>query len=200
LYAGAEHPGRAISADMPRVPFSIPVTPIGWNADPIGELACAHAEGVQLVAQGIPLGCTGGRQRRCWPHGLIQGLRAGMAGAAQLFAIGQLSWGYLVSDPITVTISHQLGRDEAKRRLENGLGYIRDQLIAFVSPAEYGWTGYRLDFSIAAMRQSIIGSIHVEDHVVRVELGLPFLLKILSESIIGRVHSEGVLLLNKPSG
>jgi hypothetical protein len=105
-----------------------------------------------------------------------------------------------VPDPIIATISHQLGRDEAKRRLENGLGYIRGQLIAFVSSAEYGWTGYRLDFSIAAMRQSIIGRIHVEDHVVRVELGLPFLLKILSEKIIGRVHSEGVLLLNKPSG
>jgi hypothetical protein len=83
---------------------------------------------------------------------------------------------------------------------KTGSGTFAGRLIAFVSSAEYGWTGYTLDFSIAAMRQSIIGRIHVEDHAVRVELGLPFLLKILSEKIIGRVHSEGVPLLNKPSG
>ena len=31
----------------------------------------------------------------------------------------------MVPGPITVTISHSLGRDEAKRRLDNGLGNIR---------------------------------------------------------------------------
>jgi Putative polyhydroxyalkanoic acid system protein (PHA_gran_rgn) len=104
-----------------------------------------------------------------------------------------------VPSPIVVTISHQLGREEAKRRLDHGLTYIRSQLAAFVSAIECGWTGYRLDFSLSAMRQSIIGRIEVEDRLVRVELGLPLLLSLLSERIISRITREGLLLLDKPS-
>ena len=105
-----------------------------------------------------------------------------------------------MTDPIVVTIAHQLGREEAKRRLDNGLGNIRGQLGAFVSSIEYGWTGYRLDFSLTAMRQSIIGRIDVEDSLVRVELGLPLLLSLLAKGIVSRIHREGSLLLDKPSG
>jgi len=104
-----------------------------------------------------------------------------------------------VPEPIIVTISHQLGRDEAKRRLENGLGYIRNQLATLVSSIQYGWTGYRLDFSLTAMRQTIDGRIDVDDRVVRVELGLPLLLTLLSRRIISRIQREGSLLLGKPS-
>jgi hypothetical protein len=132
--------------------------------------------------------------------GMIQGLRAGMASAGQLFAIGQLNRGYLVPDPIIVTISHRLGRDEAKRWLEDGLGYISGQLAGFVSSIDYGWTGYRLDFGLTAMRQSISGRIEVEDRLVRVELSLPSLLHLLSRQIIGRIRSDGAVLLDKPSG
>jgi hypothetical protein len=99
-----------------------------------------------------------------------------------------------------VTISHSLGRDEAKRRLDNGLGYIRQQLAAFASSADYGWTGYRLDFSVLAMRHSIVGRIEVQDRLVRVELGLPLLLHLFSRQIIGRIHSDGALLLDNPGG
>ena len=103
-------------------------------------------------------------------------------------------------DPIVVTISHQLGREEAKRRLDQGLGYIRGQLAAFVSSIEYSWTDYRLDFGLSAMRQNIVGRIDVEDKLVRVELGLPLLLSLLSKRIISRIRRDGQLLLDKPSG
>lgn len=103
-------------------------------------------------------------------------------------------------DPIVLTISHQLGRDEAKRRLDNGLGYIRGQLAAFVSSIEYGWTDYQLDFGLTAMRQNIVGRIDVEDRLVRVELGLPLLLNLLSKRIVNRIRREGLALLDKPNG
>ncbi len=103
-------------------------------------------------------------------------------------------------DPLVVMISHQLGRDEAKRRLENGLGYIRNQLAAFVSSVELGWTGYRLDFDLTAIRQSIRGRIDVEENFVRVELSLPLLLRLLSKPIIARIRSDGRQLLDKPAG
>jgi hypothetical protein len=39
----------------------------------------------------------------------------------------------------------------------------------------------------------------VQDRVVRVELGLPLLLHLLSKQIIARIRSDGALLLDKPS-
>jgi Putative polyhydroxyalkanoic acid system protein (PHA_gran_rgn) len=103
-----------------------------------------------------------------------------------------------VPDPLIITISHRLGRDEAKRRLDEGLEHIRGQLAAVVSSLDYGWTGHRLDFSVMAMRQRIIGHIDVEDDLVRVEIYLPLLVRMLTDQISGRVRSEAAALLDKP--
>ena len=103
-------------------------------------------------------------------------------------------------EPITVTISHSLGRDEARRRLDQNLGYVRAQLPAFVSSIDYDWTGYRLDFRVAAMGQSIKGLTEAEGRLVRIELGLPPLLRILSKLIINRILGECARVLDKPGG
>lgn len=103
-------------------------------------------------------------------------------------------------EPIIITISHPLGRDEARRRLDQSLGYVRAQLPAFVSSIDYHWTGYRLDFRLAAMGQSIKGLTEVEDRLLRIELSLPPLLHILSKLIINRIRSECARVLNKPGG
>lgn len=106
--------------------------------------------------------------------------------------------GSTVPEPLVITISHRLGREEAKRRLDDGLGHIRGQLAGFVSSLDYTWTDYRLDFSVTAMRQSIDGRIDIEDDIVRVEIRLPLLLRMLASKITGRVRSEAALLLDKP--
>jgi Putative polyhydroxyalkanoic acid system protein (PHA_gran_rgn) len=106
--------------------------------------------------------------------------------------------GSTVPEPLVITISHRLGREEAKRRLNDGLGHIRGQLAGFVSALDYTWTDYRLDFSVTAMRQSIDGRIDIEDDIVRVEIRLPLLLRMLANKITGRVRSEAALLLDKP--
>jgi hypothetical protein len=107
--------------------------------------------------------------------------------------------GSTVLEPLVITISHRLGRDEAKRRLDDGLSHIRRQLAAFVSSLDYTWTAYRLDFSVTAMRQKIDGRIDIENDTVRVEIRLPLLLRVLANKITGRVRSEAALLLDKPS-
>ena len=101
-------------------------------------------------------------------------------------------------EPLVITISHRLGRDEAKRRLDDGLSQIHRQLTAFVSSLDYTWTAYRLDFSVTAVRQRIDGRIDIEDDTVRVEIRLPLLLRVLANKITGRVRSEAAQLLDKP--
>jgi hypothetical protein len=105
-----------------------------------------------------------------------------------------------VPEPLIVTISHRLGRDEAKRRLDEGLDHIRAQLAVFVSSLDYSWTDYRLDFSVIAVRQGVNGRIDVKDDVVRVEIRLPLLLRMIADKITGRVHSEATRLLQWPPG
>jgi putative polyhydroxyalkanoate system protein len=104
-----------------------------------------------------------------------------------------------VPEPITITISHRLGRDEARRRLDEGLGHIRGQLTPFVSALDYAWSGDRLTFNVTAIRQAISGRIDIEDEIIRIEIALPLLLRMLSKTIISRVRSEGALLLGKPA-
>jgi hypothetical protein len=102
--------------------------------------------------------------------------------------------------PIVITISHQLGRDDAKRRLDDGLGQIRRTLAPFASAIDYRWTGYRLDFDLTAMWHRIAGHIDIEDRLLRIELGLPALLQLLSRTLSRRIRAEGSRLLGKPGG
>jgi hypothetical protein len=102
------------------------------------------------------------------------------------------------NEPITVTISHRLGRDEAKRRLENGLSTIRTELGAYVKSLDYSWDGYTLGFQVSALMQTITGRIEVYEEFVRVELGLPALLRMAAKRIIGHIESRGATLLEGP--
>ena len=102
------------------------------------------------------------------------------------------------TEPITVTISHRLGREEAKRRLDRGFGEIRSQLGSFVKTLDHSWDGYRLDFRASAMTQTITGRIEVYEEFVRVELTLPGLLHLAGRAIAGRIQRTGAALLEGP--
>src|SRR5205807_2332915 len=101
-------------------------------------------------------------------------------------------------EPITVTISHRLGREEAKRRIDSGLGAIRGEVAQFVKTLDYRWEDYRLDFQASVLLQRVSGRIEVFDEFVRVELGLPRLLHLVAKTIAGRIEKRGASLLEAP--
>jgi putative polyhydroxyalkanoate system protein len=98
---------------------------------------------------------------------------------------------------ITVSIPHQLGRAEARRRIEAGFGDFSQKLGGGVGGLKKTWTGDRLDFSLQAMGQGITGVLDVADDLVRVELLLPGLLGMIAGKIRGTLQKEGQLLLTK---
>jgi hypothetical protein len=104
------------------------------------------------------------------------------------------------TEPITVTISHRLGREEAKRRLDNGLSAIRNEIAAYVRSLDYSWDEYTLSFRVSALMQTITGRIEVYEEFVRVELGLPLLLHMAAKRIVGQIESRGAALLEGPKG
>jgi len=103
------------------------------------------------------------------------------------------------TEPLVVTISHRLGRQEAKRRLDGGLDTIRRELGAYVKSLEYRWDCDALDFKASAMLQTITGRIEVFDDHVRVELNLPRLLHLAAKAIAGRIERQGAALLGGPN-
>ena len=59
--------------------------------------------------------------------------------------------------PLVMTISHELGKEEAKRRLQNGVGQMRAQLAPFTTSLDHQWVEDRLSFYMVAIGQRIAG-------------------------------------------
>ena len=99
--------------------------------------------------------------------------------------------------PVVVDIPHSLGRAEARRRLEEGFGRIRDQIAGNAIAFEETWSGDRLSFRAGALGQTVTGRLDVFDASVRIEVDLPWFLAAIAEKLKGRLRHEGALLLEK---
>ncbi len=100
--------------------------------------------------------------------------------------------------PVTVTLTHDLGKAEAKDRLHKGFDQIRDvmtngKLVKF----EESWTDDGVQFRAKGLGQNITGRIECWDQYVQIEVTLPGILAKLAETIAGRVEKQGQLLLEK---
>jgi putative polyhydroxyalkanoate system protein len=99
-----------------------------------------------------------------------------------------------MSKPLTVVIPHNLGQAEAKKRLEDGLAKLTGDLPG-AGEVHQTWNGDRLNFSAAAMGQTISGVIDVLANEVKLEVNLPGFLGMLAGKIRGKVEERGRLLL-----
>ena len=96
---------------------------------------------------------------------------------------------------ITVSIPHELGKAEARRRIEQGFGRIEKQFGEGIF--EKAWAGDRLAFSVNFMGQAIRGSLDILEEAVRMEVLLPNLLGTIAGKLKGRLQKEGRLMLEK---
>jgi hypothetical protein len=102
------------------------------------------------------------------------------------------------TEPITVTISHKLGRDGAKRRIDDSLAQIRAEVAPYVKTLDYTWQDYSLDFRVVALMQTITGRIEVYEDFVRIDLELPRLLHVIARTIQGQIQNRAAALLEGP--
>ncbi len=105
--------------------------------------------------------------------------------------------------PVTVTIPHALGKDEARRRIEEGFGRLRQQMASGMGAMgsmlsfQERWEGDRLHFEGGGMGQKLTGRLDVRADAVEIQLDLPEILAAIAEKIAGRLKSEGQKLLEK---
>ena len=102
-----------------------------------------------------------------------------------------------MSRPITVTIPHELGKAEARRRLEAGFADMSRHLGGSVGALSQRWEGDQLSFALQAIGQQVTGFVDVADRSVRIELVLPGVLGLIASKIRGRLQKEGQILLEK---
>jgi putative polyhydroxyalkanoate system protein len=96
---------------------------------------------------------------------------------------------------LTINIPHQLGRAEARRRVQQEIDQLRQQHGGMVSRLEDRWTGDRLEFTVAVLGTTITGWAVVEDQVVQLEVVLPWMLAMLAGPVKQRIEQQGRNLL-----
>lgn len=96
---------------------------------------------------------------------------------------------------MTATIPHQLTRAEAKRRIQDQIGIVRQQYGSVLTNLQESWTGDVMIFALTAMGQSVTGRLLVDDHAVHLSVALPWLLRMLAGTIGSKIEQEGRLLL-----
>jgi hypothetical protein len=102
-----------------------------------------------------------------------------------------------MSKPLVVSIPHNLGKAEAVRRLQGGIGGLKSQFGDKVASINEAWAGDRMEFRVGAMGQNISGHLDVMEDQVRVELQLPWILAVVAEKAKSFIQKQGTLLLEK---
>ena len=102
-----------------------------------------------------------------------------------------------MATPITVNIPHQLGRIEARKRIESGFATIVRQLPGGAGNSSERWDGDRLVFSVVTMGQTIAGVVDVLDSSITMEIELPGVLGIVARGLKGRLLKQGQKLLTR---
>ncbi len=100
-----------------------------------------------------------------------------------------------MTTPLSIRIPHQLGRAEARRRIEAGFAKLIQQLPGGGGGYSERWDGDRLTFSLSAMGQAVSGVVDVSDAAVAMDLQLPSVLGMLASGLAGRIQKAGQLLL-----
>ncbi|GGC64770.1 polyhydroxyalkanoic acid system family protein [Chelatococcus reniformis] len=78
--------------------------------------------------------------------------------------------------PVTFTMSHSLGADVAKNRVEKGVNTLTQRFASHLSVCETRWEDHTLHFLVGVMKQQVSGTCELTDTTAVVSFELPWLL------------------------
>ena len=99
-----------------------------------------------------------------------------------------------MNEPVSVSVPHQLGAAEAKKRIAGGF----DRIVGFIPGARVrdpAWNGNTLNCRIAALGQNIGCRMEITDDAVHATFDLPPLLASFARKLRGKVLKEAPKLL-----
>ena len=99
-----------------------------------------------------------------------------------------------MSHPIEVDLPHQLGKDEARRRIANNVHKLQDH-IPGGAQVQSGWAGDQLSLNVQALGEAVHATIDVEETKVRLRVLLPGMLGMFSGVVQAALQKKGSVLL-----
>ena len=104
-----------------------------------------------------------------------------------------------MTQPIEVDLPHQLGKDEARRRIANNVHKLEEH-IPGGAQVQSGWSGDQLNLTIAAMGDNVNAVIDVMETKVHLKVLLPGMLGMFGGLIQAALQKKGGALLEDHSG
>ena len=99
-----------------------------------------------------------------------------------------------MTQPIDVDLPHNLGKDEARRRIANNIHKLQEH-IPGGAQVQSGWSGDQLNLQVAAMGEAVNATIDVMESKVHVKVLLPGMLGMFSGVIQAALQKKGNVLL-----
>jgi hypothetical protein len=100
--------------------------------------------------------------------------------------------------PIKFDLPHSLGQAEARRRIENGVGSLKEH-IPGAAEVRSSWTGDQLGLQILAMGQEVNARLDVRESLVHLEMLLPPALAFFARPIELAMRKGGESMLEDKS-
>ncbi len=104
-----------------------------------------------------------------------------------------------MNKPIVVDLPHRLGAEEAKRRMQGGIGKLKEHIPGGNAQVESSWEDNRMNLRVQAMGQEVAGHIDVHETKVTLELMLPAFLAMFAGPIEAMLRNRGTELLEDKS-
>ncbi|WP_420146006.1 polyhydroxyalkanoic acid system family protein [Sphingobium sp.] len=101
-----------------------------------------------------------------------------------------------MATPIIIDIPHSLGRDEAKRRMTNGVAKLASHIPGGAATVTHDWPSQdQMSLTVATMGVEVPCTVDAEDARLRVTMLLPAMLSLMSGPIKAIVQQQGERLL-----
>jgi len=95
-----------------------------------------------------------------------------------------------MTQPIDVDLPHNLGKDEARRRIANNIHKL-EQHIPGGAKVQSGWAGDQLNLQVAALGEAINATIDVMETKVHLKVLLPGMLGMFSGMVQAALQKKG---------
>ena len=103
-----------------------------------------------------------------------------------------------MTQPIDVDLPHNLGKDEARRRIANNIHKL-EQHIPGGAQVQSMWNGDQLNLNVAAMGEAVTATIDVLENKVHLKVLLPGMLGMFGGLVQAALQRKGGVLLEDHS-
>ena len=100
-----------------------------------------------------------------------------------------------MAQTVTVDVKHQLGPEEAKRRVHDGIAALQHRFGDKLGAVKVEWAETRADVLVGVMGHNLRGGMEFLPGIVRISVELPWALALIAEKIKGKIsHHAGEML------